>query len=70
MVTKSLSVDLRNDGILVTSIHPGWVQTDMGGAHADLPASKSIEGCLQTFAKLNSESSGLMYDYQGKVLPY
>ncbi|KAJ8299799.1 hypothetical protein KUTeg_023859 [Tegillarca granosa] len=70
MVTKNLSVDLRNDGILVTSIHPGWVQTDMGGANADLTTSQSVEGCLQTLGKLNSESSGLMYDFRGKVLPY
>lgn len=28
--TKSLSIDLKNDGILAVNIHPGWVKTDMG----------------------------------------
>jgi NAD(P)-dependent dehydrogenase (short-subunit alcohol dehydrogenase family) len=30
-VTRMLAVDLRADGILVNSICPGWVDTEMGG---------------------------------------
>lgn len=28
--TKSLSIDLKNDGIMAVNMHPGWVKTDMG----------------------------------------
>jgi NAD(P)-dependent dehydrogenase (short-subunit alcohol dehydrogenase family) len=28
--TKSLSIDLKNDGIMAVNLHPGWVKTDMG----------------------------------------
>lgn len=28
--TKSLSIDLKNDGIIAVNMHPGWVKTDMG----------------------------------------
>lgn len=31
-VMQGLATDLHEDGIAVVSIHPGWVQTDMGGA--------------------------------------
>ena len=31
-LTRMLSVELRGDGILVNSVCPGWVATDMGGA--------------------------------------
>jgi NAD(P)-dependent dehydrogenase (short-subunit alcohol dehydrogenase family) len=38
-LTRILSSELRGSGILVNSVCPGWVQTDMGGASA----SRSVE---------------------------
>lgn len=34
MYTKTLASRLKNKGITVSSIHPGWVKTDMGGKDA------------------------------------
>jgi NAD(P)-dependent dehydrogenase (short-subunit alcohol dehydrogenase family) len=33
-ITRVLAADLRGTGILVNSVDPGWVRTDMGGAIA------------------------------------
>ena len=44
MVSKCLSSDLKEDGILACLVHPGWVQTDMGGPNAKISVKESVEG--------------------------
>ncbi len=44
MIAKSMSLSLKDDGILVYLFCPGWVQTDMGGANASLRPSESVSG--------------------------
>ncbi len=36
MYTRTLSLRLKDSGIIVSSVHPGWVKTDMGGSEADI----------------------------------
>ncbi|XP_042881655.1 C-factor-like [Penaeus japonicus] len=69
-VTKSLSIDLRSSNILVTSLHPGWVKTDMGGKNAPLTVEKSILGIINTLHSLNEEYNGEFVQYDGKKLPW
>ncbi|OWF44910.1 uncharacterized protein LOC110457712 [Mizuhopecten yessoensis] len=70
MVTKNLSVDLMSDDILSTSLHPGYVKTDMGGPSALITAEQSVQGMLTVMAGLNTETNGLMLDYAGKIIPW
>jgi len=71
MVMKCLSLEYEKDGILVSSIHPGWVQTDMGGSQAPLTKEESIRYMIATIAKMET---GKFYNYDfaesGKYLPW
>ena len=69
-VTKSLSLDLDTYKILAVSLHPGWVQTDMGGHKAPLTPEKSIAKMLETLEKLDNESNGKLIQYDGRRLEW
>lgn len=42
-LTRILSSELRGSGILVNSVEPGWVQTDMGGSRAPRPVEDGAD---------------------------
>ncbi len=66
MITRMLALDLKEDGITVVCIHPGWVQTDMGGANADITPHESASGILHVIGKVSLAESGNFYTYAGE----
>nr|CAI5843138.1 unnamed protein product [Callosobruchus analis] len=70
MATKSLSIDLKKDGILVTALHPGWVKTELGGPGAPMEVESSVAGCLEVIRTLSSEHNGELYQWDGKKLEW
>jgi len=42
-MTRHLAYELKDRGISVNSLCPGWVRTDMGGASATRPVEKGAE---------------------------
>ena len=65
-----LSRDWAGEGILVGIFHPGWVQTDMGGAGAPVTPAQSVQGLRQRIAELTPATSGAFRDYAGAALPW
>ncbi|HEU4707802.1 MAG TPA: SDR family oxidoreductase, partial [Methylophilaceae bacterium] len=68
MVVKSLSLDLAPRGITTIVLHPGWVQTDMGGSHAPTPPERSVAGMRKVIAGLSQKDSGKFYDFNGQEI--
>lgn len=70
MMTKGLSADLEGRGITVVSVHPGWVQTDMGGNAADITSTQSIAGLRAVIDGLTTEQSGRFFNFDGTELTW
>ncbi|XP_078038441.1 SDR family oxidoreductase sniffer [Augochlora pura] len=68
--TKSMSVDFKDDGILVISLHPGWVRTNMGGPNAPMDIDTSINNILNTLGTLTEEHTGCFIQHDGKMLSW
>lgn len=65
MLSKVLSVDLKNDEITVIALDPGWVQTDMGGSGARLTPEESAEGIASVMCDLTPQQSGSYLKWDG-----
>ena len=70
MVMKSLSIDLKPYGISVVTLHPGWVQTDMGGSNALISAHTSVSCLRKVIESLSLDSTGKFMAYDGKAIPW
>lgn len=68
MFNKSLSKEFPSLTCLV--LHPGWVQTDMGGAGATVPVVDSARGLFTVIVEAKKSQSGHFYDFRGKELPW
>jgi len=52
------AADLKPDNIIIAVLHPGWVQTDMGGTNADITSQISAAGIIKVIEELNIEDTG------------
>ncbi|MEM7083231.1 MAG: SDR family oxidoreductase [Pseudomonadota bacterium] len=69
MVGKSLSIDLADRGISVVLMHPGWVQTDMGGPNALITVEQSVTQMMDTL-KTAETRNGEYIDVDGRPIPW
>lgn len=70
MAVKSLSLDLSGKGAICLMFHPGWVQTDMGGATAPVDAPASVAGMRAVIDRASADDNGRFFNYDGTELPW
>ncbi len=71
MAGKSLSVDLKSQGIAVAILHPGLVSTRMTGFTSNgIEPRKSVKGLLERIDELTINNTGTFWHSNGEVLPW
>lgn len=68
--TRSLAIDLKDEGIVAFVIHPGWVETDMGGPNALISTEKSVDGILDKVDSATPEDAGRFWEWNGEEIPW
>lgn len=63
---RSVAIDVKDRGIVIGLVHPGWVQTDMGGAGADITPQESASGIRKVAATWTLEESGDFKKWNGE----
>lgn len=66
-VMRSVAIDLKDRGVIIGLVHPGWVQTDMGGAGADITPTQSAEGIRKIAADWTLDRSGDFLKWNGET---
>ena len=70
MEWKGLSIDLASKGVICVVLHPGWVQTDMGGSAATLTIEQSVPAMVKVIDGLKPADNGRFLNYDGTELPW
>jgi NAD(P)-dependent dehydrogenase (short-subunit alcohol dehydrogenase family) len=70
MFTRCLAGTFRSSGVIVITLNPGWVKTDMGGSGAHLSIAESSRGVIAVTDGLTLDDSGEFFQWDGQRLPW
>lgn len=70
MAGVSLAHDLKDDGVAVMLVHPGFVRTEMTGGNGMIDAQDSAAGILARIDGLTLEKTGTFWHQNGEALPW
>ena len=70
MAMHVFAEEVRPENVAVILLHPGWVQTDMGGPSAAIDAQTSAEGIRKVLDGAGMAESGRLFAYDGREIPW
>ena len=70
MIGKCLSIDLKDQGVAVALLHPGYVKTEMTGGNGLIEAPESAAGLYQRMEELSLETTGIFVHTNGEKLTW
>ena len=70
MAGRSLSHDLRNEGVAVGLLHPGYVRTGMTGGNGNWNADEAAAALVSRIDEITLDNSGTFRHANGDSLPW
>lgn len=70
MAARNMAHQFEPDGVGIVALHPGHVQTDMGGSSAPVKPKESVEGLRRVISETRSGDGRYFVDYQGETIPW
>jgi len=70
MAGRSLANDLREEGVAVVILHPGFVRTGMTGGQGLIDPPESAAGLIARIDELTMETTGSFRHANGEELPW
>ena len=70
MFSMAMKNELDANGISLLIMHPGWVETDMGGPNAPLSTEKSVSGIMQRIDEQDMSMSVRYVEYDGSPIEW
>ena len=70
MAGVSLAHDLKERGVAVALLHPGYVQTDMTGGRGNVQPAEAAAGLIARMDGLSMDNTGSFWHANGETLPW
>ncbi|MGG4733608.1 SDR family oxidoreductase [Leclercia adecarboxylata] len=70
MLTRTLLPETESRGLTLLSLHPGWVQTELGGAAAPLTVQESVQGLAKVLENYKGKGGHHFVDYSMQNLTW
>ena len=70
MAGRSLANDLKDGGVAVAILHPGFVRTEMTGHQGLIDPPESATGLIARIDEVTLESTGTFWHTNGEVIPW
>ncbi|KAF8771533.1 C-factor-like [Argiope bruennichi] len=73
MAMRVVALTVKDSGVLIVNLCPGWVKTDMGNMgtnEAELEVGESVTAIMKTLSQLNESHHGTFIDRNGNTIVF